>query len=301
MTTAIAVKDVIADPTIQIRRGNHEPTIRRYMESFENLPPIDLFQTKDGLLLADGFHRWAAAERLGRKQIDAKVHKGTREDALEFAVVANTKNAHDLTPDERDDGIRRLKQLHPDWALRQIAEAISVSKDTVSGVLAGDRVAQRVSTGRQLSPTHYREIARAPEDKWQPLAKAAEKRGWSREATAVAVRNLRDDRLPTEHKQKLLAGKADPVVVTPEGELAVPADVIGRQAREMAANDAVLALERALEGLAKLRLFSPSAIVRTAGSDRLDRLVEEMPDYVAFMQEILSAAKKERSRLEVLR
>jgi hypothetical protein len=158
-----------------------------------------------------------------------------------------------------------------------------------------------VITGNKLTSTHYREIARAPEQAWEPLAKAADKRGWSRDATALAVRNLKDDRIPEDRKEKILAGKADPVVVTPEGQFAVPADVIGRQAREMAANDAVLALERALEGLAKLRLFSPSAIVRTAGGDRIDRLVEEMPEDIAFMQEILAAAKKERSKLEVLR
>jgi len=300
--TAIAVKDIVVDPTIQIRRGNHEPTIRRYTESFENLPPVDVFQTKEGMMLADGFHRVAAADRLGKKQIDARVHRGTREDALEFAVIANTKNADALTPEERDDGVRRLKQLHPKWSNQEIAQAMSISAQAVGAVIAGDRVAQRVViTGSKLSSTHYREIARAPEDVWEPLAKAADKRGWSRDATALAVKNIKDDRIPRDRREKILEGRADPVVVTPEGQFAVPADVIGRQAREMAANDAVLALERALDGLAKLRLFSPSAIARTAGGERLDRLVEEMPEYISFLQEVLASAKKERSKLEVLR
>jgi ParB-like chromosome segregation protein Spo0J len=300
--TAIAVKDIVVDPIIQIRRGNHEPTIRRYMDSFENLPPVDVFQTKEGMLLADGFHRWAAADRLGKKQIDARVHRGSREEALEFAVVANTKNADALSPEERDDGVRRLKQLHPKWSNQEIAQAMSISAQTVGAVIAGDRVAQRVVlTGSKLTSTHYREIARAPEETWEPLAKAADKRGWSRDATALAVRNIRDDRIPTDRREKILAGRADPVVVTPEGQFAVPADVVGRQAREMAANDAVLALERALDGLAKLRLFSASAIAKTAGGERLDRLVEEMPEYISFLQEVLSSAKKERSKLEVLR
>jgi ParB-like chromosome segregation protein Spo0J len=300
--TAIAVKEIVVDPTIQIRRGNHEPTIRRYMDSFENLPPVDVFQTKEGMLLADGFHRWAAADRLGKKQIDARVHRGTREEALEFAVVANTKNADALSPEERDDGVRRLKQLHPRWSNQEIAQAMSIRPQTVGAVLAGDKVAQKVVlSGSKLTSTHYREISRAPEEVWEPLAKAADKRGWSRDATALAVRNLNDNRIPKERREKILEGRADPVVVTPEGQFAVPADVIGRQAREMAANDAVLALERALDGLAKLRLFSASAIAKTAGGERLDRLVEEMPEYISFLHEVLSAAKKERSKLEVLR
>ncbi len=300
--TKVAIRDITVDPTVQIRRGNHEPTIRRYMESFENLPPVDVFQTSEGLLLADGFHRWAAAERLGRKQIEAKIHKGSREDALEFAVISNTKNADALTPDERDDGIRRLHQLHPKWSQQEIASAMSLSQPTVSSVLAGDRVAQRVViTGNKLTSTHYREIARAPEEKWEPLAKAADERGWSRDATAQAVRNLKDDRVPDARKRDILAGKADPVVITPEGEVAVPAEFVGRQIREMAANDAVLALERYLESAAKLRLFSPKAIVRTAGGDRLNRLMRELPDDIAFLQDVLGAAKAERGRLEVVR
>src|SRR3989442_10872953 len=103
----IAIKEIEIDTTIQIRRGNHEPTIRRYEESFEKLPPVDVFRTPEGDLLADGFHRVAAAERLGKREIQATIHKGTREAALEFAVTANMKNADPLSPEERDDGIRR--------------------------------------------------------------------------------------------------------------------------------------------------------------------------------------------------
>jgi ParB-like chromosome segregation protein Spo0J len=82
--TKLAIDSIIIDPTVQIRRSNHEPTIRRYEESFEKLPPIDVFDTPDGMLLADGFHRVAAAQRLGLVEVDAKVHEGTRASSLSF-------------------------------------------------------------------------------------------------------------------------------------------------------------------------------------------------------------------------
>lgn len=297
--TTLAIEKIEVDPTIQIRRGNREETLRRYEDAFDKLPPVDVFDTSDGLLLADGFHRIAAAIRLGKQSINAKVHKGTRQDALEHAVIANTKNADPLTSEERDDGIRRLRQIHPKetWSLRRIAEAMSVSEVTVRRVFDIDEVQQATfpdASRDAPANSHYREIARAPKEHWQPLVKATQQRGWTRDVTAQAVQNLKDDRIPKEQKRKILKGEADPVVITPEGEFAVPADVAGRRLREMTANDAQLALERALAALARLRLFRPEAIVATMGADRRRHLMAEMPGYVAFMEEIVSAAKSRK-------
>ena len=181
------LQKIEVDPTVQIRRINHEETIQRYQESFDKLPPIDVFETPDGILLADGFHRMAAAERLGLSEIEVKVHKGSREEALEHAVIANTKNADPLTPEERDDGIRRLKQLHPERSDRQIAEAMSVSHTTVRRVYQIDEVKKATFSGGTRVPpsdSHYCEIANAPKEHWQPLVEATEKRGWTRDVTA---------------------------------------------------------------------------------------------------------------------
>lgn len=293
--TKLAIQDIIVDPTIQIRQANHEQTIQRYEEAFDRLPPVDVFDTPEGRLLADGFHRIAAAERLGHTKIEAKIHKGTRKDAAEHAVISNTKNADPLTPEERNEGIRRLKQLNPKWSLRQIADAMSVSYPTIKRVFDVDEVKRSVHTPvTRVTDSHYREIAGAEKQDWEPLVKAADKRGWTRDVTAQAVRNLKDDRIPEERKDDILKGEADPVVVTSDGQFAVPPDVVGKQLREMAANDAVLATERALEALAKLRLFRPDVIVSTIGQPRLARLIDEMPGYISFMEDILNAATTSR-------
>ena len=289
------LQKIEVDPTVQIRRINHEETIQRYQESFDKLPPIDVFETPEGLLLADGFHRMAAAERLGLSEIEVKVHKGSREEALEHAVIANTKNADPLTPEERDDGIRRLKQLHPERSHRQIAKAMSVSHMTVKRVFDVDGVRRSVfSPVTRVTDSHYGVIAGAEPKNWEPLVKAADQRGWTRDVTAQAVQNLRDDRIPDRQKRDILKGEADPVVVTPDGQFAVPPDLVGKRLREMASNDAVLAMERALEALAKLRLFRPDAIVGTIGQPRLARLVREIPGDMAFLQELLDEATIEK-------
>ncbi|MGH8615814.1 MAG: ParB/RepB/Spo0J family partition protein, partial [Gammaproteobacteria bacterium] len=238
-TSTVALKDITVDPTIQIRRSNHEPTIRRYEESFDKLPPVVVFKTADGMLLADGFHRVAAAERLGKYHVEAEIKKGTRDDALEYAVVANTKNADPLTPDERDEGIRRLKQLHPKWTLREIAEVMSVSYVTVKRVFDVDEVRRSVVVPvTRVTTSHYSEIAAAPKKDWEPLVKAAEKRAWSRDDTRQAVQNLKDPNVPAEHKRSMLAGRADPLIPTESGLAASPG-VVSRRLRDMQANDAL--------------------------------------------------------------
>jgi ParB-like chromosome segregation protein Spo0J len=42
-----------------------------------------VFDTEEGLLLADGYHRVAAALKEGRKTVEAEVRRGSRHDALE--------------------------------------------------------------------------------------------------------------------------------------------------------------------------------------------------------------------------
>jgi ParB-like chromosome segregation protein Spo0J len=63
-----------------------------------------VFETEDGLLLADGYHRIAAALREGHQAIDADVRKGSREDALEYAAVAGARQ-RGLSPQEVKDHI----------------------------------------------------------------------------------------------------------------------------------------------------------------------------------------------------
>jgi len=289
----VKLSKLIIDPIIQIRSQNHESTIQRYMEAFEKLPAVDIVDCPEGLLLADGFHRVAAAERLGQDEIEAKITKGTRENALEIAVINNTKNADPLSPEERDNGIRRLRQIHPDWTLRQIGEAMSICQMTVKRVFDIDEVKRETITSpvTRVTNSHYIEIAKAPKKQWDPLVKAADERGWTRDVTALAVRNLKDDRLPEEHKKEILAGKADPLVITPKGEIAVPADIIGKKIQEMAKNDAVLQLEATLAALDKLALFDVDAIIETAGAERLNRIINEMGRYIEFMQRLSDSAR----------
>jgi hypothetical protein len=85
------------DASIQARARIHDPTVASYaerMKAEDKFPPLDVFKVGDQYLLADGWHRRLAAQANGWKQILARIHVGTRQDAVKFAIEAN--RAHGL-------------------------------------------------------------------------------------------------------------------------------------------------------------------------------------------------------------
>ena len=60
--------------------------VGQYVQNPEAQRPVVVFETEDGLLLTDGYHRVAAAQQRGAETIDAVVHHGSREDALRYAA-----------------------------------------------------------------------------------------------------------------------------------------------------------------------------------------------------------------------
>jgi hypothetical protein len=73
---------------------------------FDSLPPITVFDTPEGLLVADGYHRMAAARRLDREWITIELRRGTRHEALAFAVE-NARRQRGLSADQAREAIER--------------------------------------------------------------------------------------------------------------------------------------------------------------------------------------------------
>ena len=83
----MAIADLEQEP-IEARRPHLDPDrVSYYVEHLDESTPVTVFDI-DGrlLLLADGYHRVAAAQRLHRTTINGNVRTGTRRDALEFAA-----------------------------------------------------------------------------------------------------------------------------------------------------------------------------------------------------------------------
>jgi ParB-like chromosome segregation protein Spo0J len=293
----LRLNQLTIDPTVDIRQKLDEETIQRYMDSFNELPPVTIFRIDGELLLADGFHRATAAQRLGISEIEAEVKRGSRDDALEFAAYANTRHGRPLSTDERRQAIRRLKLLHPDWTSEHIGQLLGCGEHPVYTVLKADEVKKQVPMGTSLSDRHLEEISHAPKEHWGDIVGAAKTRDWTSHETARAVQNIKDDSLPVEHKRALLRGETEPITKV-QGEPAVLPDTLRRLVAEEKEKSFATNLEGALFQLANLRRFTVKEIIDGLDTQRLQSLVRELPAYIEFQQQMLKLAKQ---RLEIWR
>lgn len=139
MATKIKIQNVVAPEELHPRAKLSEPAIEDYAQAMKDgveLPPIVVFQDERGCHLADGWHRLEAARRIGWKQITADVRKGSRRDALLYAVGANAKHGLRRTRADKRKAIQLLlddPELQK-WSVNQIAKACNVSWDLVEAV-----------------------------------------------------------------------------------------------------------------------------------------------------------------------
>ena len=82
----LPLDDLILDPNLNLRDRLDGFTVERYTEAWGQMPPVTVFEVEGRWLLADGFHRHAAAVQLGRRTVPAEVRTGTFADALDHAA-----------------------------------------------------------------------------------------------------------------------------------------------------------------------------------------------------------------------
>lgn len=84
----VEIERLLEDSPADPRRHLDQDRVRRYAEVLDQLPPVVVFEVGDHtLLLADGYHRVAAAQLAGRTTVQADVRVGTKKQALQFASM----------------------------------------------------------------------------------------------------------------------------------------------------------------------------------------------------------------------
>jgi hypothetical protein len=94
--------------------------------------PVDVFFDGVWHWLADGFHRYHAHKRAKVKDILATIHTGSKDDALVFALGANTKNGLRRTNQDKRKCITIALERWPDLSNSRIAEICGVTDKTVA-------------------------------------------------------------------------------------------------------------------------------------------------------------------------
>lgn len=284
----ILLDRIVVDPSIDVRASVNKGTVEQYAERLDELPPVVLF----GTLLADGFHRVAAAKKLGRDSIRAEVKRGGRDEAMVYAASANTTHGVPLTQKERRAAVERLLRMTKK-SQRQIAREMGMTHPTVKEIADGLGVAGRILPPPSLSPSHLDMLSRAPEEHQQALADAAAGRGWTAHETRLAAQVVKDERTPEKHREEVLAGETDPFPLDEQGEPTVSKDTIKRRAREAKNHGLSVPLHTMVSAAATIeqRIAEGEQFEdRLAAKDRqrLDRDLERIEASLPHIRELLT-------------
>jgi len=133
----LKLKDIRIDRGTQTRVGINEETVADYAEAMTEgakFPAVVVFMDGSEYYLADGFHRVLAATRNGWREIDADVRAGTREDAIEHSLGANTVHGLRRTNADKRRCVEIALKEFAGMSDRAIAEMCGVSNNFVSEI-----------------------------------------------------------------------------------------------------------------------------------------------------------------------
>ncbi len=130
----VPVDDLVLDPNLNLRDRLDEFTVERYADAWGRMPPVTVFEVDGRYLLADGFHRHAAAVRLGRPMIPVEIRPGSFDEALDFVAGVNLFHGLPLSKAERRRAVEVKLRLHHDWSDRRLAEELGASRELIAKV-----------------------------------------------------------------------------------------------------------------------------------------------------------------------
>lgn len=104
----LSIDQLLASPLVDPRRHLGPDRVQRYSEILDVLPPVTVFRLEEdgSLLLADGYHRVAAAQTAGRTIVEADIREGTRADAMRFATDLAARE-RGVSGDQAREAIKR--------------------------------------------------------------------------------------------------------------------------------------------------------------------------------------------------
>jgi hypothetical protein len=140
-TEVLRLEDVIVDDDIQPReQGLNLAVVEDYEECYRQGVPMPrpvAFRDAEGRCrLASGFHRYEAANRAGRTELEFEVRSGGFTEAVLFAASSNIGHGLPRTTADKQRAVRLVLGVHREWSDRQIAIHCQVSDPTVGRVRA---------------------------------------------------------------------------------------------------------------------------------------------------------------------
>lgn len=119
----------------QARASTNDDAIDSYVESIQSgqlFPPVEIYFDGTKYWLADGFHRLLAYKRAGKTDVQSRIFKGSRKDALLHALGANSKNSLYRSNADKRNAVEIALDEFPEETNAFIAKICAVSPTMVS-------------------------------------------------------------------------------------------------------------------------------------------------------------------------
>jgi hypothetical protein len=127
---SLALSSIRLDGGTQCRTKLDDEHIASLAEAWANgakMPAVVIFHDGSNHWLADGFHRYHAAEKCEFRDILADVRSGTKLDAIRFALSANADHGLRRTNADKRRAVEIALKEFPKLSDRQIADVCAVS------------------------------------------------------------------------------------------------------------------------------------------------------------------------------
>ena len=141
MSKSLSIDLIITDAGTQMRAGTRLETVKEYEQLFTGKKwpfddPLVVFTNGESYWLADGFHRFEAAQRAGRASVSCDIRKGTLQDAQNFALGANAKHGLRRSNDDKRFCVNAALSMErwQDKSNAMVAEACGVSDRFVAKI-----------------------------------------------------------------------------------------------------------------------------------------------------------------------
>mgnify|MGYP000846823851 CR=1 FL=1 len=137
---SLRIDQIRRDGGTQSRAAINEATVAEYAEMMLDpirvFPPVIVYHDGRDYWLADGFHRLAAWERIGRTDIPTDIRQGTRRDAILHSVAANSTHGLRRTNEDKRRAVMTLLDdaEWSQWSDGKIADRCGVSQPFVSSI-----------------------------------------------------------------------------------------------------------------------------------------------------------------------
>lgn len=137
MTKKLKLTEIVTTAGTQTRAKINIDTVHSYAQEMRDgakFPPVVVFHDGSKYILADGFHRVMASAENDFVDIQAEVNKGTKSDALKFALAVNAQHGLRRTNDDKRKSVELALAEWPKISDRKMAEICCVSYNFVGEV-----------------------------------------------------------------------------------------------------------------------------------------------------------------------